>query len=139
MHYGHWRFIWFWGPVVYMPPPVVVRSAPRVPRSRIGVYVRHTGDDVVGAQFARELRRQLRDFGLRSVYSASEARLELYVVSMDLDPEEPGYGSAISVSYIWHPGNRFISSQMLDIGTEEVVELAHSVVGYADELVDRYR
>lgn len=137
-HYGHWRFLWFWGPVVYAPP-VVVYPRVRAPRSRIGVYVRHTGEDEVGQDFAREVRGQLRDVGLRQVYSPAEARLELFIVTMDENPEDPGYGSAVSVSYIWNPGHRFITAQMLDVGGYEVEDLAQLVVDYSAELIDDYR
>lgn len=137
-HYGHWRFLWFWGPVVYAPP-VVVYPRVRAPRSRMGVYVRHTGEDEVGQDFAREVRGQLRDVGLRQVYSPTEARLELFIVTMDENPEDPGYGSAVSVSYIWNPGHRFITAQMLDVGGYEVEDLAQLVVDYSAELIDDYR
>jgi hypothetical protein len=137
-YYGNWRFIWHWGPIVYVRP-VVVDPVLRIPRSRVGVYIRQTGDDWVGEDFARELRGQLSDAGLRPVYSEDDAKLELYVVSMDQDPEDPGYGSSISISYVWLPGDRFITAQMLDVGRREIEPLASEVVGYVDELVDKYR
>jgi hypothetical protein len=105
----------------------------------MGVYVRYTGSDVVGGDFANSVREHLRERGLRPVYSSDDASLELYMVSMDEDPADPGYGSAVSISYISSPGYRFITAQMLDVGSEQVDDLAASVAGYADELVDQYR
>lgn len=137
-HHGSWRFLFHFGPRIYFAPiryPHIVR----LPRTRIGVYVRQTGDDYVGVQFANAVREQLREQGLRVVYSQDDAQLELYLVSMDQDPDEPGYGSAISVSYIWYPGHRFITAQMVDAGIDQIDALAQSVVEYADDLVDDYR
>jgi hypothetical protein len=110
-----------------------------MPRHEVGVYVRHTGGDYVGSQFANSVREHLRKQGLKSVNSAEDAGLELYVVSMEQDPDEAGYGSSISVSYVWYPGHRFITAQMLDAGIDEVGDLALSVAGYAGELVDQHR
>jgi hypothetical protein len=138
-HYnGSWRFLFYLGPVIYYPPihyPHVIR----IPRERIGVYVRYTGDDAVGSAFANSVREQLRDQGLRVVYSQDNARLELYMISMERDADDPGYNSAISVSYVWYPGHRFITAQMVDAGINEVDDLAASVAAYADDLIDQYR
>jgi len=137
-YHGSWRFLFYLGPVIYYPPiryPHVIR----IPHDRVGVYVRHTGDDVVGSAFANSVREQLRAEGLRVVYSQDDARLELYIVSMERDPYDPGYNSAISVSYVWYPGHRFITAQMVDAGINEVDDLAASVAAYADDLVDEYR
>jgi|GEM_PF-894992 len=130
-----WRFLFYLGPVIYYPPihyPYVIR----IPHDRVGVYVRYTGDDAVGSAFANSVREQLRDEGLRVVYSQDDAKLELYIISMERDPDDPGYNSAISVSYIWYPGHKFITAQMVDAGLNEVDDLAASVAGYADDLVD---
>ncbi len=135
---GSWRFLFAFGPTIYYAPihyPYVIR----IPHDRVGVYVRYTGDDDVGARFADAVREQLSEEGLLVVYSQDAARLELYIVSMEQDPEDPGYNSAISVSYIWYPGNKFITAQMVDAGLNEVDDLAASVVGYADQLVEDYR
>jgi hypothetical protein len=135
---GSWRFLFCLGPVIYYPPihyPYVIR----VPRYRVGIYVRYTGDDAVGSAFASSVREQLRDQGLRVVYSQDDARLELYIISMERDPDDPGYNSAISVSYVWYPGHRFITAQMVDAGINEVDDLAASVAAYAADLVDQYR
>ncbi|MBN2464903.1 hypothetical protein JXD38_04690 [candidate division WOR-3 bacterium] len=138
-HYrGSWRFLFYLGPVIYYPPihyPHVIR----IPHHRVGVYVRYTGDDIVGSAFANSVREQLRNEGLRVVYSQTDARLELYIISMERDPDDPGYNSAISVSYVWYPGHRFITAQMVDAGINEVDDLAASVAAYADDLVDQYR
>jgi hypothetical protein len=140
-HYrGSWHFLWHFGPVIY-PAPVHVHvpHVVRLPRHRVGVFVRHTGEDYVGKEFARSVRNHLRAEGLRVVYSSGDAQLELYVVSMEQDPDDPGYGSAVSVSYVWYPGNKFITAQMLDVGIDQVGDLARSVAGYADDLVGQYR
>lgn len=138
-HYrGSWHFLWHIGPVIY-PVPVHVPRVVRLPRHRVGVFVRQTGEDYVGKEFARSVRNHLRAEGLRVVYSSDEAQLELYVVSMEQDPDDPGYGSAVSVSYVWYPGNKFITAQMLDVGVDQIGDLAESVAGYADDLVGQYR
>jgi hypothetical protein len=137
-YHGSWRFLFYLGPVIYYPPihyPYVIR----IPHDRVGVYVRYTGDDAVGSAFADAVREQLRDEGLRGVYSQDDARLELYIISMERDPDDPGYNSSISVSYVWYPGNKFITAQMVDAGINEIDDLAASVAGYADDLVDQYR
>jgi hypothetical protein len=136
--HGSWRFLFYFGPVIYYAPihyPYVIR----IPHDRVGVYVRYTGEDAVGSQFANSVREHLRDEGLRVVYSQDDARLELYIISMERDPDDPGYNSAISVSYVWYPGHRFITAQMVDAGLNEVDDLAQSVAGYVDDLVDEYR
>ena len=133
-----WRFLFHLGPVIYFAPihyPHVIR----IPHDRVGVYVRYTGEDAVGARFAESVRDHLREEGMRVVYSQDDARLELYVISMEQDPDEPGYGSAISVSYVWYPGHKFITAQMVDAGLDEVDDLAESVASYADQLVEDYR
>jgi hypothetical protein len=135
---GSWRFLFYLGPRIYYPPvhyPHIIR----IPHDRVGVYVRYTGDDAVGSEFANSVREHLRDEGLRVVYSQDDARLELYVISMEQDPDDPGYNSSISVSYVWYPGHKFITAQMVDAGLNEVDDLAESVSGYANELVDDYR
>jgi hypothetical protein len=136
--HGSWRFLFYLGPVTYYPPihyPYVIR----IPHDRVGVYVRYTGEDAVGSAFANSVREHLRDEGLRVVYSQDDARLELYIISMEQDPDNPGYNSSISVSYIWYPGDKFITAQMVDAGLNEVDDLAQSVAGYVDDLVDEYR
>jgi hypothetical protein len=137
-YHGSWSFLWHFGPVIFAAPvhhPHIIR----LPRHRVGVYVRQTGDDNVGERFARSVREHLREEGLRVVYDQDEAQLELYVVSMEQEPEDPGYGSSVSVSYVWFPGGKFITAQMLDVGVDEVDDLAQSVAAYADDLVDEYR
>jgi hypothetical protein len=138
-HYrGSWHFLWHCGPIVF-PVPVYEPHVIRVPRHRAGVYIRQTGGDYVGSRFTAALGVELRHKGLRQVWSGDDATLELYIVSMDEDPEEPGYGSAVSVSYIWRPGHRFITAQLLDVGDEQVEDLAETVADYADDLIGRYR
>jgi hypothetical protein len=137
-YHGSWSFLFQFGPVIY-PAPVYFPNVVRLSHNRVGVYVRQTGDDNVGGQFANSVREHLGEQGLRVVYSESDAQLELYLVSMDEDPEETGYGSAVSVSYIWYPGHRFITAQIVDVGIDEMADLAQSVAGYANDLVDQYR
>lgn len=134
--FGSWHFLIFGGPVVYCPAP---RSASviRLPR-RSGVYVRQTGDDLIGRAFATAVRERLHEQGIKVVRSYDKAAIELYIVSMEQDPEDPGWGSAVSVSYISHPGQHFITSQLLDVGDEQVGELAGLVAEYVDELYDDY-
>ncbi len=135
-HYGSWRFLWHLGPIIITPPhPPIVRRGSYRPK----VYVRHTGSDEVGVEFTSEVRDQLMRQGLKVVYSPGDATLELYILSMDIDPDDSGYNSSVSVSYIWQPGNRFITAQMLDVGGGEIDDLAEMVVEYADDLTDNYR
>jgi hypothetical protein len=136
--HGSWSFLFYYGPRIYYAPihyPHIIR----IPHNRVGVYVRYTGDDYVGSQFAESVREHLREQGLRLVYSQDDARLELYIISMEQDQNDPGYGSSVSVSYIWYPGNKFITAQMVDAGLDEVDDLAQSVADYAGDLVDEYR
>ena len=136
--HGSWRFLFYLGPTIYYPPihyPYVIR----IPHDRVGVYVRYTGDDAVGSAFANSVREQLREQGLRVVYSQDDARLELYLVSMEQDPDDPGYNSSISVSYVWYPGHKFITAQMVDAGLNQVDDLAASVADNTHKLVDDYR
>ncbi|UCG42025.1 MAG: hypothetical protein JSU73_09050 [candidate division WOR-3 bacterium] len=134
--FGSWHFLIFGGPVVYCPAP---RSASvvRLPR-RSGVYVRQSGDDVIGREFATAVRERVHELGIKVVRSDDKAAIELYIVSMEQDPEDPGWGSAVSVSYLSHPGGHFITSQLLDVGDEQVGELAELVAEYVDELYDDY-
>jgi len=139
-----WHLNWWFGPVVYYPvvysPSVVyVPDVVRSERDYSGVFVRVTGDDALGPRFASELRAQLRQEGLRVTYSENDAALELYLVSMDADPDNAGKASAISVSYIWNPGNRFITAQLVDVGREQVADLAGDVAGYAADVYYEYR
>lgn len=137
-YHGSWSFLFDFGPTIYYAPvhyPYIIR----LPHDRVGVYVRQTGDDYVGTQFADAIRQQLRDEGIRVVYSQDDAQLELYIISMEQNPDDAGYGSSISISYIWYPGNKFITAQMVDAGRNEVDDLAQSVVSYTNDLVDQYR
>ena len=136
-HHGSWSFLIFGGPVIWCPPPHHSSHIVRLPR-RSGIYVRQTGDDEIGRAFATSVRERLREQGLQVVHSEADAAIELYIVSMDEDPEDPGWGSAVSVSYISYPGERFITAQMLDVGDEQVDELAEYVAEYVDELARDY-
>ncbi len=137
-YHGSWSFLIFHGPYVY-PRPVYIPNVVRLPRYSADVYIEYAGNDVTGSDFVSALRDQLRREGLRLTTPSSDAALELYVVSMDEDPTDPGYGSAISVSYVWVPGYRFITAQLLDVGSQQVDDLAASVVSYTKQLLDDYR
>jgi len=134
-HYGSWRFLVFCGPRVWWPRPSA--HVVRLPRHN-GIYVTQTGDDALGRALATSVRDRLRAHGLKVVYSSDDAAIELFMVSMDGDPTDPGWNSAVSVSYIANPGNRFVTSQLLDLGDEQVDELAEYVADYVDELADDY-
>jgi len=135
---GSWNFLIYAGPIVY-PRPRYFPSVVRIPRYRADVYVEYAGDDVTGADFVNALRDQLGREGLSLSTTASDAALELYVVSMDEDPTDPGSGSAVSVSYVWVPGYRFITAQLLDVGSQQADALAASAASYARQLFDEYR
>lgn len=138
-HYrGSWSFLIFGGPVVY-PRPHFIPNVVRIPRYSADVYVEYAGDDVTGADFVGALRDQLGREGLSLTTTPGDAALELYVVSMDEDPTDPGSGSAVSVSYVWIPGFRFITAQLLDVGSQQVDALAASAASYARQLFDEYR
>lgn len=138
-HYrGSWDFLFMFGPTLYYAPtyyPYVIR----IPHNRVGVYVQYTGNDYVGQQFANAVRQQLGNAGLRVAYSQDDAQLELYLISMEQDEDNPGYNSSISVSYIWGPGHKFITAQMVDAGLNEVDDLAQSVASYTSDIIDQYR
>ncbi|MFO7639583.1 MAG: hypothetical protein R6X14_09890 [bacterium] len=135
VRFGSWRFLFFCGPVIYHPPRTT--HVVRLPR-RTGVYVRQTGDDEIGRAFASSVRERLRTSGLKVAHTDADAGLELYIVSMEEDPEDPGWGSAISVSYISHPGHRFITAQLVDAGYEQLDDLADMVVSYTGDLTANY-
>lgn len=130
---------YFWMGPVFVPYPVYVREPVYSRRHGRGVYVRYHGDDALGADIARSLRGQLSDHGLRTVYSADEARLEFYIVSMDLNAGDPGQATAVSVTYIWMPGNRFITTQLLDVPSSDVDDVADYLAGRARDMIDEYR
>ena len=137
-YHGSWDFLFDYGPVIYYPAvhyPYVIRLA----HDRVGVYVRYTGEDHVGTQFADAVRQHLSDAGMRVVYSQDDAQLELYIISMEEDQGDAGYGSSISISYVWYPGHKFITAQMVDAGLNEVDDLAQSVASYTNDLIDQYR
>ena len=58
---------------------------------------------------------------------------------MEEDQGDAGYGSSISISYVWYPGHKFITAQMVDAGLNEVDDLAQSVASYTNDLIDQYR
>jgi hypothetical protein len=101
-----------------------------------GVY---SGDDATGSSFAGAVGDQLRENDMGPVASASDASLELCVISTEEEPTNPGYGSAVSVSYVLMPDNRFITPQTLDVGSERIDALESSIVSYAKQLLDEYR
>jgi hypothetical protein len=136
--HGSWNFLIYGGSYAY-PRPVYVPSVLRIPRYSAGVYIEYAGDDVTGSNFAEALRGKLSSEGLGLSATPSTAALELYLVSMDEDPANPGNGSAVSVSYILVPGYRFITAQLLDVGSQQVGDLAASVASYAGQLLDEYR
>ncbi|HTW92627.1 MAG TPA: hypothetical protein VMH22_13105 [bacterium] len=138
-YHGDWGFLFMFGPTLYYAPAYYPSYVIRLPHNRVGVYINYTGNDNVGQQFANAVRQELSDEGLRVVYSQEDAQLELYVISMEQDEDNPGYNSSISVSYIWGPGHKFITSQMVDAGINEVNDLANAVASYTDDLIDQYR
>ena len=133
---GSWDFLIFPGPVIYAPQSYY---GPNVSSHIAGVHVEYSGSDATGSDFAGSVNDQLRENDMGPVASASDASLELYIISMDEEPTNPGYGSAVSVSYILMPESRFITAQMLDVGSEQIDALASSVVSYARQLLDEYR
>jgi len=137
-HYrGYWGFGVFTGPI-FIPYPVPV-SYPHNPyRKDRGVFVEFTGDDIVGSNLSYSIREYLRDYGMIPVYSREQASLELYIVSSDLDHEDPGSASSIAISYIWFPGERFITSQMMQVRAGQVDDRAESIADYADQLLEEY-
>jgi hypothetical protein len=135
---GSWNFLIYSGPYAY-PRPVYIPNVLRVPRYNADVYIEYAGSDATGSGFDGALQNQLSSQGLSLTTASSQAALELYIVSMDEDPTNPGYGSAVSVSYILIPGYRFITAQLLDVGSQQVDDLAASVASYARQLLDEYR
>ena len=129
----------FWMGPVFVPYPVFVSDPVSSYRYGRGVYVRYSGDDELGSEIAKSLRGQLSDQGLKTVYSADEARLELYIVSMDEDEGNPGSVSAVSVTFIWLPGYRFITTQLLDVPSSDVDDVASYPAGHAREMIDEYK
>ncbi len=138
---GSWDFLIFPGPVFYPPAPYYSPYTPygQTTSSHVaGVYVAYSGNDVVGSDFESALDDQLRQNDMWAS-SSSNASIELFIISMDEDPADAGYGSAVSVSYILLPENQFLTAQLLDVGTEQAGPLTSAVVSYATQLLDQYR
>ena len=89
-YHGSWSFLFHFGPVIY-PAPVYFPHVIRMPRYNAGVYVRQTGDDNVGEQFANSVREHLREQGLRVVYSADDAQLVKNGTWVTLYYQDMGY------------------------------------------------
>jgi hypothetical protein len=153
-HYGpdywrHGRFHGYWWFSV-LPPPVVIpypypvyysTAVPPPPDPWRGyrVCIVYAGSDIVGNNFVSSVQDYLQSHGVTMVSSTDNASLELYVTSMDADPVHPGYGSSVSISYIWFPGNQFLTAQILNVGGEESEVQAASIATYARQLITQYR
>jgi len=125
---------------IIIPYPVPTPYPVYYPRRDLGVCVVYGGSDIVGSSFANSLREQVRESpSLVLVNTVEQAQLELYVVSADQDQDNPGANSAVSVSYVWFPGSRFLTAQMLFVGSSSVTDAAASVVSYADALMEQNR
>jgi hypothetical protein len=57
---------------------------------------------------------------------------------MDESEGNPGSAAAVSVTYIWMPGNRFITTQLLDVPSSDVGDVADYLAGHAQEMIDEY-
>jgi len=123
-----------------IPYPVPAYYPVSYPRRDFGVCVVYGGNDIVGSSFATALRDQiLASPSLVLVNTIEQAQLEIYIVSADQDLENAGTNSSVSVSYVWFPGSRFLTAQMLFVGASQVSDAAASVVSYASSLMQENR
>jgi len=145
--YGGFRSEWdFWGGpgLVFVPdyrydyalPETYYPSSARLSR---GVYVQFNASDAIGSSLAYSVSDHVRADNLLPVSSPDQASLELFITSADEDPANPGALSAVSVTYIWLPGYRFITSQVMNVGSERVEDAAGAVADYALQLIKTYR
>jgi hypothetical protein len=145
--YGGFRSEWdFWGGpgLVFVPdyqydyamPVPYASSSVRLDR---GVYVQFNASDAIGSSLAYSVSDHARADNLLPVSSPDQASLELFITSADEDPTHPGALSAVSVTYIWLPGYRFITSQVMNVGSERVEDAAGAVADYATQLIKTYR
>lgn len=104
-----------------------------------GVYVQSNVSDAVGSGVAYAVNDHAQADNLVPVSSPDQASLELFVASADEDPIHPGTLSAVSVTYIWLPGYRFITSQVMNVGASQVDAAAGSVADEAAQLIQTYR
>ncbi len=104
-----------------------------------GVYVQSAANDAVGSNLAASLGDHARADNLVLVSSPDQASLELFITSSDEDPVQPNTLSAVSVTFIWLPGYRFITSQVMNVGSERVEDAAGAVADYAAQLIKTYR
>jgi hypothetical protein len=118
---------------------VPVPSAPVVARLDRGVYVQSSVGDAVGSGLAYAVNGHAQADNLVPVTSPDAASLELFVASADEDPIHPGTLSAVSVTYIWLPGYRFITSQVMNVGSSQVEAAAGAVADEAAQLIQTYR
>jgi len=118
---------------VPVPYPVPASPSPNV-------YVLYYGADPVGGSFIDSLRKSIQSYqDLNLVSTSDAATLELYVISMAKDRSNPAAGAAVSVSYVWLIGNKFITSQMLDVAPTTIIDNALPIAAYAERLITQYR
>ena len=136
----------FWGGpgLVFVPDyrydyTLAVPYYPSSGRLTRGVYVQSNVNDAVGNSLAYSVSDHARSNDLLPLTSPDQASLELFITSADEDPSNPGTLSAVSVTYIWLPGYRFITSQVLNVGSERVEDAAGAVADYAMQLIKTYR
>jgi hypothetical protein len=140
-HWGHPHNFWDFRPFpILVPYPAPVPFPLSLFRRDHGVCIVYADNDIVGSNFAYSLKEEIRSTpDLTLVSSPDEAKLELYVVSADQNEYHPGTSSAVSISYVWLPGNRFLTSHMLFVGATEVDGAAESIADYAHQLLHQYR
>lgn len=133
----HWHFH-YWSHVVFVPYPVWVPRHEYAPRRGRGVQVQSTTSDQLGMSFAAALREELPYVDLRPVYTSDRATLQVFVAGLEQFPEDPGAAASVAVTYVWMPGNRFITTQLLAVTPSDLGRLAASVADYADDLIGSY-
>ena len=120
----------------YTAPVPYPTSSARLDR---GVYIQSAANDAVGSSLAYSVSEHTRTDNLLPVSSPDQASLELFITSSDEDPVQPGTLSAVSVTYVWLPGYRFITSQVMNVGSDRVEDAAGAIADYAAQLIRTYR
>jgi hypothetical protein len=104
------------------------------------VYVVYSGSDAAGADFANSVQRHIQAAGdLVLVGAMSDATLELYITSMDMDPAQPGIASAVSVTYVEAQDSRFITTQVFPVMAAQVENMAASETNSIEQLMEQLK
>lgn len=111
-----------------------------VGKSKIGIFVSHAGDDIVGSRFAYQLKEIISASVRYELVSRSDLNctLEIALVSLDTNPDRKGNASAIANAYILLPNsiNYFGTSGVSLVGSDRVNDMASSAASKIDKVLE---